>query len=232
MIHNDYANVWMSENPLTQHYLSLLRDIKTPTGRFRSHVISMTRVLFFEAMSELEVPVAQMKFDTAHGENSSTGAYVDSKNYALIAVMRTGTVMTGAVQDLLEDAVVGHALFKRGEDGNELKSDWIKFPDLTDKFVFVFDSGLLSGSTVMGILRHLIAESEVHPSRIAVITCIATHQAVQAINSVFDPNEHPVRIFTSAIDDWTEGNSYADPGVGSFRERLYGKDVQESDDGI
>ena len=80
---------------------------------------------------------------------------------------------------------------------------------------------MLSGGTVLETLRYIVEKRDVHPSRIAVLTSIATYTSIEAINAAFDVASNPIPIFTAAIDTWTEGEDFSRPGAGSFRNRLY-----------
>lgn len=186
------------------------------------HMRSLTRGLIFEAMAQLDVPTSTVKYQAPNASKKHEGLYIDSSEYALISTMRTGMGMSGAVQEIFEEAIVGHVYMERKHGATDFGKQVIRIPGLDNKFVFIFDSGLLSGATVMEVLRHIVVEKSVHPSRIAVITCLASHTAIETINAVFDVEENPVRIFTAAVDEWTPGKTYSEPGVGSFRERLYG----------
>ena len=108
----EYPNVTVSTNPLVQHHLTLMREVSTSNGRFRGHLKRLTQGLFYEAMAKLKVPVSTVRYVTPIGEEKE-GDIVNGKDFALIAVMRTGMGMAGAVQDSLEEAVIGHAYFQK-----------------------------------------------------------------------------------------------------------------------
>jgi len=198
-----------------------MRDKHTASGRFRGHLKRLTQGLFYEAMDKLAVPISTVKYVTPIGEEGE-GSYIDSSNYALIAIMRTGMGMAGAVQDTLEEAVIGHAYYMKDPEKGVYQEVAVRIPNLDNKFVFIFDSAMLSGGTVLETLRYIVEDRDVHPSRIAVLTCIASVASIEAINAAFDITENPIPIFTAAIDTWNEGEDYSRPGAGSFRERLYG----------
>lgn len=224
-----YGNVFVSGNPLIQHYLTLMRDAGTPNGRFRSYLKMLARSLFYEAMGRLSedsldkrAPISTVKYSTPD-DLEGKGVFIDSENYALVSTMRTGMAMSGAVQETLESAVVGHAYYlEKDLQTNVYGRKELRIPPLNHKFVFVFDSAMLSGEAILQLLREIVFEHQVHPSRIAVITSIATHAAIERINAEFHGDEHSIRIFTAAIDDWRNGEGFSRPGAGSFRRRMYG----------
>jgi len=214
-------NVMVVGNPLAQHHLTFMREQGTPNGRFRQHLKSLTRALFYEAMGEIsEAPVSRGQFETTDGKNGE-GDFVDSKQYVLIAIMRTGVGMMGAVHDSLEEADIGHAYYWNDDDMH--KELAVNLPELRDRFIFVFDSGMISGKTAVALLKELVEKQAVPFERIAIITSTATKASIKAIQVAFNVENNPIKVITAAIDDWNEGDKFTTPGMGSMRERLYGR---------
>ncbi len=215
-------NVLIVTNPLVQHHLTFMRDKGTPSGRFRQHLKSLTRALFYEAIAEMEdAPRATGQVETTDGK-STTGVFIDSSRYVLIAIMRTGVGMMGAVHDSLEEAAIGHAHYLHNEKNGEIEELAVSLPELSDRFVLIFDSGMKTGRTAAALVEELVKRQHVKAQNIAILTATATQQSIETINAVFGTNNNPIRIVTAAIDKWNDDDPYPDPGMGSMRDRLYG----------
>jgi len=212
-------------NPLAQHHLTFMRDQRTPMVRIGQHLKSLTRALFYEAVNELNIPIAIGEFRTPEPEaHEGESIFLDSTRYALIAIMRTGVGMVGAVHDLLESAGIGHAYYEE-KDGQYIPRG-VNLPILDDRFIFIFDSAIISGNTVIQLLKELVDERGVEPERIAIITSTVTPPSIEAIAEAMGTKSNPIKIITAAVDALEQGDRYPNPGFGSMRKRLYGE-VQE-----
>jgi|GEM_PF-5047165 uracil phosphoribosyltransferase len=215
-------NVWISQNPFVQHALALLRDKDCPGATFRDLLNQISVFLTFEAMSELPVGMKSYHSKTPTGFEYE-GRAINSREFALIALMRSGQTMASAVHPYLPSSFIGHAGFRLAKGSDQMTAFYLAMPDLADKFCLVFDSGAISGRSVVSTIEYMITRKNADPDRIAIITAITTKPAIELLNQKF-PGEN-VKVYAAACDTKIHNDgriTYSEPGAGSFQERMFG----------
>ena len=180
----------------------------------------------------LNIPVHQYTSNSPppHGQPYE-GEIIHSEDFGLIALMRSGMTMATAVHELLPSACVGHAGYRYVSsefEGSELLPFYNAVPHLRGRFCFVFDALIVTGHSLVALLRHMFTKMEADPAKTVIITAIATKQGADLINSTFSTVNIP--IFAAACDKKIVlygSKSYAVPGAGIFQERMFGGQVTD-----
>ena len=100
------SNVTITNHPLIEHKLSILRDVHTNPTVFRHLVNELGALLCYEATRDL--PLCPVEVQTPL---SMTTAYEMKESIALIPILRAGLGMVEGIWDLIPNAHVFHIGF-------------------------------------------------------------------------------------------------------------------------
>lgn len=199
-------------HPLVQHKLTIMRDKTTGTKQFRELAKELSQLLGYEAMRHLEnsymdieTPLVKMSAPTLAG-----------KKLALIPILRAGLAMSDAIADFVPNAKIGHIGLYRDPETHLPVEYYSKFPTELDSCeVFVLDPMLATGGSAIAALSIL----KEHGAKNIKFVCFLA--APEGINKLHEA--HPdVEIYTAAIDEKLNENSYIVPGLGDAGDRIFG----------
>mgnify|MGYP000277905236 CR=1 FL=1 len=131
------STVTITNHPLIQHKLSILRDKNTSSKDFRSLVSEIATLECYEATRDL--PVQEVEIETpickciAHN--------LEGKKLAFVPILRAGLGMVDGVLSLVPSARVGHIGLYRDPETLKPVEYYCKLPvDIAERDVFVFSS--------------------------------------------------------------------------------------------
>lgn len=205
-------HVHVSQHPLIQHKLVLLRSKFTESKKFRTLLREISLLLFYEVTQDL--PHAPLSVETPLA--SCTG-YEVSVRIGLVPILRAGLGMSEAVLDILPNVNVWHIGIYRDEDTLEPEAYYRKEPTQTDvDLAIVMDPMLATGGSA--ILAIDILKEYWVTSRIQFMGIIAAPEGVNALVKA-----HPdVSIHLAAVDSHLNDSGYIVPGLGDAGDRQYG----------
>jgi uracil phosphoribosyltransferase len=202
-------NLTVATHPLTEHYLTILRDRDTRPEEFRAATRRLTYTLVLEATTRLpthEVAVATPLEET-------TGRRVGE--IVAVAVLRAGLGLLDAVIDLLPHVHVGFAGVQRDEETALPQEYYSKLPDLADATVLVLEPMLATGGSLSWAI------GKVKKSGATDITALCVVASPEGVTRMY--TDHPdVRIVTAALDRDLSDKYYIQPGLGDMGDRLFG----------
>ncbi len=202
-------NLTVANHPLTEHYLTILRDRDTNAEEFRAAARRLTYTLLLEATSRL--PTYEVAVTTPLEE--TTGRRVGE--IVAVAVLRAGLGLLDAVVDLLPHVHVGFAGVQRDEETAEPQEYYSKLPDLSGATVLVLEPMLATGGSLSW------AVGKVKKSGATDITALCVVAAPAGVTRMY--TDHPdVRIVTAALDRDLSDKFYIQPGLGDMGDRLFG----------
>lgn len=208
-----YPNLHVVNDPLANHYLTLLRDSATAPTEFRAWCRRLTTIIAVEA-AKAHLKGAERSVLTPI--EATTGSTVDGPQI-VVAILRAGLGMLDPVVELFPDVSVGYIGLERDEDTAEAASYYAKLPPQTgaESVVFLLDPMLATGGSAAqacGLLKKSGA------AKIVMLTIVAAPEGVKAMLDT-----HPdVFIYTAALDRELNEKKYIVPGLGDFGDRLYG----------
>jgi len=209
---NNMKQTHLINHPLVQHKLTIMRDKTTGTKQFRELAKELSQLLGYEAMRHLEnsymdieTPLVKMSAPTLAG-----------KKLALIPILRAGLAMSDAIADFVPNAKIGHIGLYRDPETHLPIEYYSKFPTELDSCeVFVLDPMLATGGSAIAALSIL----KEHGAKNIKFVCFLA--APEGINKLHEA--HPdVEIYTAAIDEKLNENSYIVPGLGDAGDRIFG----------
>jgi uracil phosphoribosyltransferase len=205
-------NVKLVEHPLVQHKISLLRDANTGAKEFRELASETAMLMCYEATRDL--PLKTVEVETPLG--TARSKVISGKKIAFVPIYRAGLGMLEGALTLVPAAKVGHIGLYRDPETRKAVDYYCKLPfDIADREVIIFDIMLATGSSAVKAID-LVSKAGVKSIKFMCI--IASPEGVTAVNNAFPD----VQIYTGAIDEKLDDNSYIIPGLGDAGDRMYG----------
>ena len=206
------SNITITNHPLIQHKLSILRDKETSVKEFRELVSEIASLMCFEATRdmpteevEIETPVAKAKVRRLAG-----------KKMAIIPILRAGLGMVDGILQLVPGCKVGHiGLYRDPETLNPVEY-YCKLPnDIAEREIIVLDPMLATGgsaSAAIGFIKQ-------HGGKHIRLMCIIG--APEGADRVM--RDHPdVDVYVAAMDERLNEHGYIVPGLGDAGDRIFG----------
>ena len=204
-------NVFVSNHPLIQHKLSILRDKTIEPKKFRELIREIAILLAYEATADLslrpkdvETPLA-----TAHCRELTDAI-------GLVPVLRAGLGMVEGIWEMMPGAEVWHIGLFRDERTLRPVQYYNKLPIApTVQVCLILDPMLATGgsaSATVDILKKWGAQ------RIKYVGIIGAPEGVGRLHG-----DHPdVPIYLAAIDERLNDIGYIVPGLGDAGDRQFG----------
>ena len=209
----EFKNVYVLNNPLIEHKLSILRDKNTGTKEFRELINEIGMLLCYKAMEdvvldnvEIETPICKMQ-----------AGRLDENKYAFIPILRAGMGILDGVIKVIPNAKIGHIGMYR-DDSNDHKpvNYFFKVPkNIEEKEVVLLDPMLATGGSAVDSIK-LLKDKGV--KKIKFLCIIAAPEGLKRFYE-----EHPdVKIYCAHVDEKLNENAYIVPGLGDAGDRIYG----------
>ena len=206
------STVTITNHPLIQHKLSILRDKNTSSKDFRSLVSEIATLECYEATRDL--PVQEVEIETpickciAHN--------LEGKKLAFVPILRAGTGMLDGVLALVPSAKVGHIGMYRDPVTVKPVPYYCKLPsDISEREVIVLDPMLATGNSAVAAINELKA---LGVKNIKFMCIIAAPEGLERLHK-----EHPdIQIYVGHLDRCLNENAYICPGLGDAGDRIFG----------
>lgn len=200
------------DHPLIQHKVTILRDKNTGTKDFREAVNEIARLMAYEVSRDM--PLQDVEIETPLVK--TTQKKLAGKKVAIIPILRAGLGMVDGILDLIPAAKVGHVGMYRDHVTLEAVEYFIKLPsDIKDRQLLVVDPMLATGVSAITAIDALKKRGA---SSIKFVCIVAAPEGVKALQEA-----HPdIDIYTAALDEKLDENSYILPGLGDAGDRLFG----------
>lgn len=206
------GQVVITNHPLIQHKLSILRDVHTSSKDFRNLVSEIATLMCYEATRDL--PLKEIEIETpickcvAHS--------IEGKKLAFVPILRAGLGMVDGVLQLVPSARVGHIGLYRDPETLKPVEYYCKLPaDITERDVIVLDPMLATGGSAIDAISMI---KERNPRSIKFMGLIAAPEGLAALKEA-----HPdIDIFLAAEDEKLNDHCYIVPGLGDAGDRIFG----------
>lgn len=204
-------NTIVTNHPLIQHKLAILRDKNTRPTEFRKLVSELGTLLCYEATRDL--PLVTKEIETPL---MKTEARMLAQKVALIPILRAGLGMIDGIWNLIPNACVLHIGLYRDEDTLKPVEYYNKLPNYrTVDHCLILDPMLATGGSaiaVADILKNWGAKS------IRFVGLIGAPEGIDALHKA-----HPdIDIHLAAIDEKLNEHGYILPGLGDAGDRQFG----------
>ncbi|MGQ9554755.1 MAG: uracil phosphoribosyltransferase [Anaerolineae bacterium] len=203
--------LYVSEHPLVQHKLSLLRDIRTEPKKFRELVREVSMLLACEATRDLVL--VPKSVTTPMGECMG---WELAEKMGLVPILRAGLGMVEGIWEMMPSAEVWHIGLHRDEHTLEPVQYYSNLPVApTVQVCLVLDPMLATGGSAVATVDIL---KRWGAGRIKFLGIIAAPEGVTRLRQA-----HPdIDIYVAAVDQGLNDIGYIVPGLGDAGHRLFG----------
>lgn len=204
-------NVYISNHPLIQHKLSILRDKNTSPKEFCELVSELGALLCYEATRDL--PLKEKVIETPLMEMTANEI---SERIALVPILRAGLGMVNGVWELMPTACVLHIGLYRDEKTLKPVEYYNKLPKYHPlNQCLILDPMLATGGSAIAVADVL---KQWGAKKIKFVGLIGAPEGVAALHKV-----HPdIDIHLAAVDERLNEHGYILPGLGDAGDRQFG----------
>ena len=204
-------NIYISNHPLIQHKLSILRDKNTSPKEFRALVSELGTLLCYEATrdlplvtKEIETPLMKMSTNKIH------------EQIALVPILRAGLGMVDGIWNLMPTACVIHIGLYRDEETLKPVEYYNKLPKYhTIRQCLILDPMLATGGSAVAVADIL---KKWGAQKIKFIGLIGAPEGINTLQTA-----HPdIDVHLAAIDYKLNEHGYILPGLGDAGDRQFG----------
>ncbi len=200
------------DHPLIQHKLSILRDEKTDTNKFRTLVSEISTLMIYDATRDL--PLTDKTVTTPCG--TADCKVIAGRKLAFVPILRAGLGMVDGALALVPAARVGHIGLYRDEETLKPVEYYCKLPnDIEEREVFVLDPMLATGGSAIDAISQIKLRK---PRSIKFLCIIAAPEGLEALKEA----HKDVDIFCAGMDKHLNENGYIVPGLGDAGDRIFG----------
>ncbi len=205
-------SVTITNHPLIQHKLAILRDKNTGSKDFRTLVSEIAALMCYEATRNL--PLEEVEVETPIQKTKAR--MISGKTLAFVPILRAGTGMLDGVLSLVPSAKVGHIGMYRDEETALPVPYYCKLPsDIEEREVIVLDPMLATGGSAIDAINQI---KTYNPKSIKFMGIIAAPEGLKALTEA-----HPdVEVYCAALDEKLNEHKYIVPGLGDAGDRIFG----------
>lgn len=205
-------NVNITNHPLIQHKLAILRNTETGCKEFRELANELALLLCYEITRDL--PLKEVEIETPITKAKMN--VLANDKFAVVPILRAGLGMVDGVVELIPNVKVGHIGLYRDPKTLEPVEYYCKLPkDVADRHVFLVDPMLATGGSASAAIT-LLKNKGV--KNIKCVNLIAVPEGVKRLN-----HDHPdIPIYCAALDDHLNEMGYIVPGLGDAGDRIFG----------
>lgn len=209
--------VYVPEHPLIKHWLSVARDVNTPSVLFKSSMSELGRWLTYEAVRNW-LPTVDTVVQTPLTQCSATFVNPEMP-IGIVPIVRAGLVLLDEVQKVLPVAAVYHLGLVRDESSLEPSCYLNKLPDRFDPQtrIVILEPMLATGGSIMMAMKEITSRG-IQPDLVRIISVVAAPPALRQLSA----NYPGLEIYTAIIDEGLNSKGYIVPGLGDAGDRAFG----------
>ena len=206
------SKVIVTDHPLIQHKLTIMRDKETGSKDFRQLLTEITMLMGYEITRDLQLVDVEIETPVT----KTVQKMISGKKLGIVPILRAGLGMVDGLISLMPAAKVGHIGMYRDEETLKPHEYFVKLPpDIDQRQLFVVDPMLATGGSAIMAIDALKKRGA---SSMKFVCLVAAPQGVKALQEA-----HPdIDIYTASLDDSLNENGYIVPGLGDAGDRLFG----------
>jgi uracil phosphoribosyltransferase len=204
-------NLIIIDHPLVKCDLTILRNKKTPSHKFRAVLLRTARYMAYEVLSDLHTK--QISVQTPL---EKTKGVIADQQIVLVPILRAGLGLVDGFLKVIPEARIGHIGLYRDEDTLKPIDYYFKVPqNLKKALVILLDPMLATGGSAAAAISYLKKRGA---GKIRIVSLVAAPEGVKIVSKV-----HPdVTIYTCALDRKLNKRGYILPGLGDAGDRIFG----------
>ena len=206
------ANVTITNHPLIQHKLSIIRDKRTSSKIFREIISEIAMLMCYEATRDLELTEVEIETPVAVAKVKK----LSGKKLAIVPILRAGLGMVDGMVALIPSARIGHIGLYRDPETLMPVEYYCKLPsDIEERDVIVVDPMCATGGSAIDAITLIKKRG---PKHIKFVCTLAAPEGIKALTEA-----HPdVDIYCAALDECLNDHGYIIPGLGDAGDRIFG----------
>ena len=199
------------DHPLVQHKLTLMRDKRTSTMKFRKLLKEIAMFMGYEVTRDFPLTYEEIETPLM----SMTAPKIAGKKVVIVPILRAGLGMVDGLMNLMPSARIGHIGLYRDEETCLPIFYYYKMPAGKDRTVILTDPMLATGGSACCAISRLKDDGY---SNIKMMCLVASPQGVKAVET-----QHPdVDIYLASLDEGLNEKNYILPGLGDAGDRIFG----------
>lgn len=204
-------NVHVSNHPLIQHKLAILRDRNTESKKFRELIREIAILLAYEATADLDTEMIAVETPLATAQCQQL-----KETIGLVPVLRAGLGMVEGIWEMMPGSEVWHIGLFRDERTLRPVQYYNKLPIApTVQVCLILDPMLATGGSAVATVDIL---KKWGARRVKYVGIIGAPEGVKRLHEA-----HPdVPIYLAAIDEKLNNVGYILPGLGDAGDRQFG----------
>ena len=204
--------VVVTDHPLIQHKLTLMRDKNTGSKDFRELLTEITMLMGYEITREL--PLEDIEIETPVVK--TTAKVIAGKKLGIVPILRAGLGMVDGLVNLIPAAKVGHVGLYRDPETLQPEEYYCKLPqDIAEREMIIVDPMLATGGSAVAAIDVLKRDGA---KVIKLVNLVASPEGIEEVHKY-----HPdVDIYVANIDEKLNDHGYIVPGLGDAGDRLFG----------
>lgn len=204
--------VVITDHPLIQHKLTLMRKTSTGSKDFRELLTEITMLMGYEVTKDLQLRDVEIETPI----QKTMAKELDGKKLAIVPILRAGIGMVDGFISLILAAKVGHIGLYRDPETCEPVEYYCKLPqDIGEREVFLVDPMLATGGSATAAIELLRARGA---KNIRMINLVAAPEGIAAVHEKYPE----VNIYVASVDEKLNDHKYIVPGLGDAGDRLFG----------
>ena len=206
------AKVFISDHPLIQHKISIMRQQTTGTKEFRQLVEEVAMLLGYEALRDLPTELVEVQTPL----EKCQVPMLAGKKMAIVPILRAGLGFVSGIQALVPSARIGHIGLYRDPVTHEPHEYFCKLPaHLEERIVLLVDPMLATGGSAVDAVNLIKQKGAKNIKAMFLVACPEGLARLQ--------KEHPdVDVYIGAMDRELNEHAYILPGLGDAGDRIYG----------
>ena len=204
--------VVITDHPLIQHKLTLMRKTSTGSKDFRELLTEITMLMGYVFTKDLQLRDVEIETPI----QKTMAKELDGKKLAIVPILRAGIGMVDGFISLIPAAKVGHIGLYRDPETCEPVEYYCKLPqDIGEREVFLVDPMLATGGSATAAIELLRARGA---KNIRMINLVAAPEGIAAVHEKYPE----VNIYVASVDEKLNDHKYIVPGLGDAGDRLFG----------
>lgn len=204
-------NLIIIDHPLIKCDLTVLRNKKTPSDKFRAIIRRIASLIAYEVLRDLKTKEISIRTPL-----EKTKGVAIEQQIVLVPILRAGLGFVDGFVKIMPDVRIGHIGLFRDEETLKPIDYYFKVPrNLSKALVLLLDPMLATGGSVAAAISYLKKKGA---QNIRIVSLVAAPEGVKTVCKA-----HPdVKIYTCALDRKLNDRGYILPGLGDAGDRMFG----------